>query len=212
MRGLYPIIDIDTLNATSADPLEVAALVLEVHPPLLQLRAKHAPARQLLAMLRALRPLCDVAGTQLFANDRPDLAILGGCDGVHVGQQDPSPSEVRRLAPSLRVGVSTHSLAELDGALADRPDYVAFGPVHATVSKAAPDPEVGTAGLQQASIRARAAAVPLVAIGGITLGRATSVARFAELGAAISALLAGGTGSRDIVEQARRLHLALGGR
>ena len=212
MRGLYPIIDLCALDARGCDPLKVAALVVEVRPPLLQLRAKHAPARQVLDMLRALRPICEGAGTQLFANDRPDLAILGGCDGVHVGQEDPSASEIRRLAPSLRVGVSTHDLVQLDRALADRPDYVAFGPVFGTTSKQRPDPEVGIEGLQQASTKARDARIPLVAIGGITLERAARVAEFAELGATISALLSKGVGPRDIVEQARRLHSTFGGR
>lgn len=82
MRGLYPIIDLSALLSLSLDPAEVARQVLEVRPALLELRAKHASAREVLATLRALRPLCDRAGTALFANDRPDLALLGSADAL----------------------------------------------------------------------------------------------------------------------------------
>ena len=189
MRGLYAIVDVDFLDARGIPVLAFAEAVLAGAPAVLQLRAKRLSSRDTLSMLRALRERTAAAGVPLFANDRPDLAILAGCDGVHVGQEDPSPEDVRRLSPALRVGVSTHTLPELDAALRARPDYVAFGPVFRTTSKARPDPTVGAPGLAAAHALARAAGVPLVAIGGITLERAGAVAPHAELLAVVSALL-----------------------
>jgi thiamine-phosphate pyrophosphorylase len=134
----------------------------------------------------------------LFANDRPDLALLAGCDGVHVGQVDLPLAHVRRLAPGLRVGVSTHDLSQLGAALAERPDYVAFGPVFSTGSKLDPDPVVGLEGLAEAARRARNAGVPIVAIGGITLERAPAIGVLGALAAVIG----------DLVPDSRRLDLA----
>jgi thiamine-phosphate pyrophosphorylase len=143
VRGLYPIVDVDSLRGLESSPLsivEFAKRVLLARPPVLQLRAKHSGARDTLELLRALRPLCTQAGARLFANDRPDLAALAECDGVHVGQDDLPVAVVRQIAPQLLVGVSTHDLSQLMAALAEQPDYVAFGPVYGTVSKERADP------------------------------------------------------------------------
>ena len=155
MTGLYPIVDLDALARAGLSPLAFAERVLLARPSLLQLRAKHASARDTLALLDALKPLCQRAGTLLFANDRADLALLAGADGVHVGQDDLPLAAVRRFAPSLKVGVSTHDFAQLERALLERPDYVAFGPVFETQSKLRPDTVVGLSGLSGAATRAR---------------------------------------------------------
>lgn len=191
MRGLYPIVDLDTLAARGVAPLPFAEAVLTARPPLLQLRAKHQAPRAVLELLTRMRPLCDRAGTQLFANDRPDLALLAQADGVHVGQDDLPLAAVRRLPGSLRVGVSTHDHAQLTQALADKPDYVAFGPIFATSSKQGADPALGLAALARASELANAAGVPLVAIGGLTLSQAAEL-RALAVPAVISDLLADG--------------------
>ncbi len=209
--GLYPLVDLDALEARGIPPLAFADAVLAVRPSLLQLRAKGAAPRRSLELLRELLPRCRAAGTLLFANDRPDLAALAGADGVHVGQSDLPMAEVRRLMPGLLVGVSTHDLDQLARALAERPDYVAFGPVFATRSKALPEPVVGLDGLARAGALARQAGCPLVAIGGIDLARAPSVAPQARLGAVIAELLAAGADPPAITAHARRLHRALGG-
>jgi len=190
VRGFYPIVDLDALSGRGFDPVQFAARVLEARPPLLQLRAKNAPARAVLALLRELRPLCHREGTLLFANDRPDLAVLAGADGVHLGQNDLPPAEARRFAPDLLLGLSTHDLDELEAALAERPAYVAFGPVFPTRSKARPEPVVGLELLARAGERARERGIPLVAIGGIDHERASLVAQHAAIGCAIAALLA----------------------
>ena len=214
MRGLYPIVDVDSLErgARALAPLsvlELAEQVLLARPPLLQLRAKHSGARDTLELLRALRPLCTRAQTRLIANDRPDLAVLAGCDGVHVGQDDLPLSVVRQIAPGLLVGVSTHDLTQLSAALAEKPDYVALGPVFGTASKERPDKTVGVALLAEAHVSARAAGIPLVAIGGITLQRAREIAPHCQLAAVIAALQPTPGSVEGVAEAARALHAAL---
>jgi thiamine-phosphate pyrophosphorylase len=188
-RGLYPIVDLASLERWGVPAVAFSEQVLSARPPLLQLRAKSAGARETLALLRALAPLCRAAGTLLFANDRPDLALLSGADGVHVGQDDLPLAAVRQLAPNLRVGKSTHTLVELEAALAERPDYVAFGPVFATPSKRDHEPVVGLAGLAAAHELAQRAGIPLIAIGGIAREQAAEIARHAEAAAVIGALI-----------------------
>jgi thiamine-phosphate pyrophosphorylase len=211
MRGLYAIVDHDTLGPSDLSVTDFARALLDARPAALQLRAKNAGARDTLELLRALLPLCRARGVPLFANDRPDLALLAGADGVHVGQDDVPVTEVRAFAPGLRIGVSTHDASQLEQMLDLAPDYVAFGPVFPTQSKAEADPVVGLAGLEGASRSARARGIALVAIGGIDLQRAPVVAPHADAGAVIRALLPEGAGPTGITERARALHRALGG-
>jgi thiamine-phosphate pyrophosphorylase len=190
--------------------LEFCERVLAAPPALLQLRAKSAAPRRTLAWLRALRPMCARAGVPLVGNDRPDLARLAECDFVHVGQDDLDVASVRAVAPGLGVGLSTHDESQLLAALSESPDYVAFGPVFTTTSKADPDPLVGLDGLARAAAIVRAR-VPLVAIGGVDLTNAPRVAEHAALGAVIGALLPEG-GLDGVTDRARALHRAMGGR
>jgi thiamine-phosphate pyrophosphorylase len=209
MRGLYAIADVDALQRARLNLPDFVTEVLRASPAALQLRAKSSAARDTLALLERLVPACRSAKVPLFCNDRIDLALLAGCDGVHVGQHDPPPRAVRKLAPGLALGVSTHTLAQLEQALAERPTYVAFGPVFSTSSKREADPVVGLEALREAHRRCKQAGVPLVAIGGITLERAREVASAADAGAVISALLpVQGEGSEA---RARALQGALGG-
>jgi thiamine-phosphate pyrophosphorylase len=202
MRGLYPIVDLDTLAKRNLAPLVLAEAVLTARPPLLQLRAKHQSPRAVLELLAQLKPLCARAGTQLFANDRPDLALLAGVDGVHVGQDDLPLEAVRRLPGKLRVGVSTHDHTQLAAALALRPDYVAFGPIFATSSKQGADPALGFEALHHAAELAKAARIPLVVIGGLTLEHAPELAQYGVLPAVISDLLADGSEPAAIAARA----------
>src|ERR1700722_1391975 len=131
-RGLYAIVDVTSLEARGLDPLAFTRAVLIARPSMLQIRAKQVEARELLALLREAASLCRVAGVPFVANDRVDLAALAGSAFVHVGQDDLSVERVRRVAPGLRIGVSTHTPSQLDEALAAKPDYVAYGPIFAT--------------------------------------------------------------------------------
>jgi thiamine-phosphate pyrophosphorylase len=185
MRGLYAIVDVTTLTRLDLSVTDVASALVAARPAALQLRAKDLAPSETLQLLRALHPICRTAGVPLFANDRADLAALAGCEGVHVGQEDMPIATIRRIAPALLIGVSTHSAEQVRRALADRPDYIALGPIFETSSKARPDPVVGIE-----TLRAVAAVcpVPLVAIGGIDLARAAEVGRTTHLGAVIAGL------------------------
>ncbi|WP_437579266.1 thiamine phosphate synthase [Sorangium sp. So ce887] len=198
MRGLYAIVDTDSLARRGLDPAAFAEAVLDARPAALQLRDKRGGTAGTLSLLRAIRPLAARAGVPLFANDRADLAVLARCDGVHVGQDDLPVSAVHTLAQragvALRVGLSTHTRAQLEAALQGPPehlDYVAIGPIFTTSSKERPDAEVGLEGL--ASLRAlveRARpGLPVVAIGGISLERARDVGPLCSAAAIIAALL-----------------------
>lgn len=205
---MYAICDVDFLRARGVEPLAFADELLAAKPAALQLRAKSLGARATLELLRALQARCAPLGVPLFANDRPDLAFLAGCTGVHVGQDDSSVEDARRAAPGLAVGISTHNIDQAERALAEAPGYLAFGPIFATSSKPDAEPVVGLSALADVSRRCRAARVPLVAIGGLSLERAPEVAELADAGALISALLPPG-GLRDVGRTAALLHRAL---
>ncbi len=187
---LYAILDAGCF-AGAPDPL--AALVQFARElkaggvTLLQYRNKNGNARQMLSQARELRRVLD--GVTLIMNDRADLCLAAGCDGVHVGQDDLSPAAVRAIVgDDAFVGVSTHNLAQVREAGQWPVDYVAVGPVFATASKANPDPVIGLEGVRQARALT---SKPLVAIGGITRANARDViAAGADAVAVISALLA----------------------
>jgi thiamine-phosphate pyrophosphorylase len=201
----------DALTGRGIPVLDFARAVLEVRPPLVQLRAKQLGARDTLDLLRQIRPLASRANTLLFANDRPDLAVLGGCDGVHLGQEDPEPADVQRFWPALRIGISTNGPEQLEAALAQRPAYVACGPVFATRSKDCTEPVEGLEGLRRTVARASAAGCAVVAIGGIDLERAAEVGALGAVGSVIAALMPPVYSPRAVTERALELHRALGG-
>ncbi|HEU4532580.1 MAG TPA: thiamine phosphate synthase, partial [Polyangiaceae bacterium] len=208
-RGLYALIDTQALGRLGVPIVPFAREVLGARPALAQLRAKGLGSAEFLDLLRQLVPVARAAGVPFFANDRVDLALLAGCDGVHVGQDDLPLAEVRRVAPGLLVGVSTHDEAQASAALAGAPSYVAFGPVFATASKERPDPVVG---LERLGALAARAPCPVVAIGGIDAERAPAIAAAGAIGAVIGALLpAPGEGLAGVGARARALHYALGG-
>jgi len=177
---LYPILDADSLSATSEDALEAvcsyAKALAEAGCTLLQYRAKQLPARVAFQQARALRRL--LPGVTLILNDRADLCVAAGFDGVHVGQDDLTPQAVRAVVGTGRiVGLSTHNAGQMRLALQEPVDYVAIGPVFATASKQNPDPVVGLEGVAEAR-RLRDSSgrpLPLAAIGGITLENAPEV-------------------------------------
>ena len=127
-------------------------------------------------------------------NDRADIARLSGAAGVHVGQDDLAPAQVRGiLGPDAIIGLSTHTVGQLDRALREPIDYVAVGPVYGTGTKATGYEPIGVEAVRAAAARCAPRNVPLVAIGGITRDRAPEVlAAGARSVAVISDLFAGG--------------------
>jgi thiamine-phosphate pyrophosphorylase len=131
---------------------------------LFQLRDKTASDAALFAGALQARALCDDAGALFLLNDRPDLALAAGADGVHVGQADAPVAAAREaVGPERLVGLSTHGPAQADAAAALGPDYIAVGPVHATPTK----PGRPAIGLDPVRHAARTVTLPWFAIGGI---------------------------------------------
>jgi thiamine-phosphate pyrophosphorylase len=168
---LYPILDASCFPE-AAGLFAAAEELASAGVTLIQYRNKQGNARQMLEDARELKRLVG-SRVKLIMNDRADLALAAGFDGVHLGQDDLSPAAARRLiGPDRLLGVSTHNqeqIAEADKADAD---YLAIGPVFATTSKAKPDPVVGLDGVRRARELTRKT---LVAIGGITRNNARSV-------------------------------------
>jgi thiamine-phosphate pyrophosphorylase len=205
---LYAIVDADALGAR--DPIEFAQRVLDAGDLFaLQWRSKRLAARDVLAVAEALAPLCRAAKVPFVVNDRPDIARLSRADAVHLGQDDLPVEAARRVVGALPIGCSTHDETQFARALGDAPAYVAFGPLFATRSKENPDAVVGLERL--ADVARRAGETPVVAIGGISLERASHVR---EAGAASGAVIAALTGVEgdEVTLRARALHRALGGR
>jgi thiamine-phosphate pyrophosphorylase len=139
----------------------------------LQYRDKDSSDEVVLERAALLRSIFPASDSCLILNDRVSLARAVGFDGVHVGQEDLSPAEVRAtLGPEVLIGVSTHSEEQLLIAAEGPADYVAIGPVYATMSKLVPDPMVGVEGVRSARALT---AKPLVAIGGITRSNCAAV-------------------------------------
>ena len=139
---------------------------------LLQYRNKNGTAREMLDHACALKHRVGDRA-KLIMNDRADLCLAAGFDGVHVGQEDLSPEGARKvIGTTLWLGVSTHNPGQIEEADRSSADYIAIGPVFSTSSKANPDPVVGLHGVRQARALTRK---PLVAIGGITRANCLSV-------------------------------------
>jgi thiamine-phosphate pyrophosphorylase len=187
LRGYYAIVD--ARPETLGDLEALAARLLAAGPCCLQLRAKGVEAAATFAAARRLRDLCRAVGVPFCVNDRLDVALAVGADVVHLGQDDLPLADALRVralakANDMLVGFSTHNRAQAVAAAAGGADYIGFGPVFSTSSKANPDPTVGLDALTEVC---RVVKVPVVAIGGITLEAVPAVAR---AGAAAAAVIA----------------------
>lgn len=169
---VYPVIDTGLLRKRQADVLLFTAALLGGGATLVQYRHKGAYTRDVFDELQAVARMCDSSRARLIVNDRADVARLVG-SGVHVGQDDLPPADARRVAGAdCWVGYSTHNEEQLTAGNREPVDYLAIGPIFATQSKEQPDPVVG---LDELKRLAALSAVPLVAIGGITLDTAPAV-------------------------------------
>jgi thiamine-phosphate pyrophosphorylase len=192
LRGLYAIV---------ARPAEAAAAVAG-GAAVLQVRVKDAPSGEVLAVAREVVALAR-GRALVLVNDRADLALLAGADGVHVGDDDLPPAEARRLlGPELLVGRTTRTLEEARRALAEGADHVGFGPIFATTTKALAVPPRGVEALRAVCA---ALGAPVVAIGGIGAG---TIGDVAGAGAACAAVVGAIFGAGDAAENARALAAA----
>ena len=172
--------------------LSELARLIAGHATLVQLRDKHGSTRAMIEEARALHDVLKPAGVPLLINDRVDVALAAGAEGVHIGQDDMPVDDARRLlGPAAIIGLSVKTVAQAEAAPLDLLDYVAIGGVYATTSKDNTSTPIGIAGLRSIAqtIRARVPHYPICAIAGIDKGNASDViAAGADGVAVISAL------------------------
>jgi thiamine-phosphate pyrophosphorylase len=199
---LYAIVDPEHAGGHSLPNL--ARRVAEGGATLLQLRDKRSETSEMIARAVAIRAALDPFGVPVVINDRVDVALASGADGVHVGQEDMDAADARRLlGPGAIIGLSVKTLADAQAAKLDQLTYVAIGGVFPTTSKDNKT-SIGPDGLRQlvSAVRARAPHYPIGAIAGITDANAAEViAAGADGICAISALSKAG----DPAEAASRL-------
>jgi thiamine-phosphate pyrophosphorylase len=179
----------DRLRARGGDLIASVGRALAGGVRAVQLREKELPGGKLYELALALRELTARHGARLLVNDRVDVALAAGADGVHLGAASVPPEEARRLlGPDALIGCSTHDLRELAAAGAGGADFVTFGPVYDTPSKAPYGPPVGVEALRRACAASR---IPVFALGGIGAGNVGEVLGAGAWGVgAIGAILA----------------------
>ena len=191
---------------------DVVREALAAGAPTVQLRLKSASARELLEAAQTLMPIVRSAGALFIVNDRLDVALAAGADGVHLGPDDPPVKDVRRVADARSgvadtfiVGYSTDTRDEAARAEAEGADYLGVGAVYATANKSDAGDVIGLEGLRRV---VKVVSIPVVAIGGITPERAPAVAKTGACGsAAISAVM----NAAEPAEAVRELLLPFGG-
>ncbi len=203
--GLAPrlrlIVITDAATAAPRSVLDVVRAAVRAGAPAVQLRDKAATARALLEAGRALLPIAHSAGALFFVNDRVDVALALGADGVHVGPDDIPVVAIRRTAPSrFIVGTSTDDPLKAPELVADGADYIGCGAVYATETKSDVGSTIGLKGLQRV---VDAVDVPVVGIGGIDVQRSEAVAT--GTGAAGVAVVGAVMGARHVETVVRQL-------
>ncbi len=201
---IYPITDTRLSGLSHA---EQATHLIAGGATLIQLRDKQATPSEFYHHAAAALKIARNQGVRLIVNDRVDIALALKADGVHLGQTD-MPIKAARdlLGQNAIVGISTHNLAQAELATRLPVDYIAFGPIFGTSTKANPDPTVGLSTLNE--VRSIVGSLPLVAIGGIDFANARQTLEAgADAAAIISALVAEPT---QIQENMRRMLLSAG--
>jgi thiamine-phosphate pyrophosphorylase len=186
-------------------PDEFLAGALAGGVDLIQLRMKDTGDDEIVAAGRRFATAAAEHGALFILNDRPDLVEAAGADGVHVGQDDASVVDARRIVgPELIIGLSTHSPSQVDAASGAGVDYIGVGPVHATPTK----PGRPAVGLELVRYAAAHATVPFFAIGGISPANVHAVR---EAGATRIAVVRALTEAGDVELAARSLRAAITG-
>lgn len=200
-RGLYLI-----LTNPGVPHEELARAAAERRVPILQLREKDLPDRDVLALAVSLKRVTAETGTLLIVNDRPDIAAAADADGVHLGQDDLDPASARKLmGPDKVIGISTNTVEEIPAAAAAGVDYIALGPVFPTPTKPDSRRPIGLDGLSE---RTRLAPdTPKVAIGGLN---ATNAAGALAAGADFVAVISAVCGAEDPAAAIDSLQRAMG--
>lgn len=207
VQGYYAILDVKGISVDGPAALAHAKRLLAAGPCCFQLRAKQLPTASFCRLAHEVRALCTDAKIPLCINDRMDIALAVAADVIHLGQSDLPLADavrVRKIAgvPGLAIAISTHDLDEARAAVAGGADHIGFGPIFPTQSKADADPAVGLKALAEMS---RHIAIPIVAIGGITL---ENVGQVAQAGASAGAVIAAVDSAPDPTLAGRRIAAA----
>lgn len=157
--GVYVIITKPQLSYQ-----KIAEICVSREVKMLQLREKHLSDKEIVKIAKDIKSITRGSKTHFVINDRPDIAVLCDADYLHLGQDDISLLDARKIVGNMKIGLSTHSLEQAKQALVQKPDYIGFGPIYATNAKAKPDHPVGVEQLKQVL---GFSDVPVVAIGGI---------------------------------------------
>ncbi len=205
-HGLHVLADDDP--RWLRDPVEQTRAACDGGAHVIQLRTKHATDQQTLDWALEIRSITRDVGARFIVNDRFDLALLAEADGVHLGQNDLCPNALPASArKKLAVGRSTHTPVQLEATRDEDVDYVAFGPVFGTTSKASDYEARGLEALQTAN--RIASPRPLVAIGGIELGNLAGLFAAGARGFAVISVVAAAADpvqkTRDLVGQIESL-------
>ena len=189
--ALHAIVDVEVAARAGWTPLDYAAALLDGGATFLQVRAKHLSSGEFLRHCDDIVERARSCDATVIVNDRVDLALLSGAAGAHVGQEDLSVADARRLlGDDAVVGYSTHTPDQIDSGAASTASYLAVGPVFGTTTK---DTGYQAVGLDMVRAACRATARPVVAIGGVTLENAAmALDAGATMVAVISDLLVGG--------------------
>ena len=198
---LYGILDL--AYVARADTARVAHAMISGGVDILQLRAKRESVTEIASIARELLPITSAAHVLFVINDYAHIARDVGADGVHVGQDDISVAEVRKLlGPYGFVGKSTHSLEQATTAQIEGADYIGFGPLYATPTK----PDYAPIGLNEIGAAHAAVKLPIFCIGGIKL---SNLAQVIAAGACRVVIVSGLLQARDIAEYARSAKMLL---
>lgn len=193
LERLHLCVITDANLVPGRDHIAIAGAALAGGADMIQLRDKTGNLRDLLPQARAIQSLCRSRGAVFIVNDRVDLAMAADADGAHVGQEDlPAGSARRLLGPRRLLGVSTHDVMQAEEAQLAGADYIGFGPMFATGTKATGYTPRGLEALR--GVR-RAVSLPILAIGGIDLENVGSVI---EAGATAPAVISAVVGAPDI--------------
>lgn len=205
MTPLHAILDLEAAERAGWAPLDMGRAFLEGGARLIQIRAKHLASGPLLEIADRLVALAGPYDAVIIVNDRADVARMTRTAGVHVGQDDISPSDARAIVGrDAVVGYSTHTVEQVEAAVGEPVTYIAVGPVFGTRTK---DTGYEAVGLDLVSAAAaRAGQIPIVGIGGISLDNAKSVLDAgASAVAVISDLVSTGDPRRRVAAYLERL-------
>jgi thiamine-phosphate pyrophosphorylase len=194
---LYAVLDPEQIKSSATE--SVLRVLLQGGVKLLQLRVKAASPADFLQLARTARNLTRSHGCKLIVNDRVDIALGCDADGVHLGQEDLPLHAARKLLGNGIIGISTHDVEQAKEAEAGGADYIGFGPMFGTATKATGYSARGLEMLRQVRATVR---IPIVAIGGIT---ESNIAQIWQAGADSAAIISDLMGAEDVSGKVRRI-------